>query len=261
MKDRHIFNQDDLNDLGFFEPWVGEKYENGFNGKKVLAVGASHYCDKDLFLCSYRKDCLQCSKKFAMEKLCPHPEISEQPEYNYLSTRMCIEYLFNCGPTLERHLMVYNYFHSAVVGRQKGDTVSDPSERKEFWNSVAFFNFYQNYMLRACQSGYDDEKAKSFIDPLKRVIKTLSPDIVFFWGANVERILKANLQLVDADEEFKSFIYFYEFEGKNIVVMFQDHPTSRYAYHNRLEIAGISYYKWTPIIRRSFEIANYQQST
>ena len=33
-------------DRPFFEPWIGENYENGgLFGKKILALGDSHYCD------------------------------------------------------------------------------------------------------------------------------------------------------------------------------------------------------------------------
>ena len=33
-------------DRPFFEPWIGENYESGgIFGKKILALGDSHYCD------------------------------------------------------------------------------------------------------------------------------------------------------------------------------------------------------------------------
>lgn len=33
-------------DRPFFEPWIGENYENGgLYGKKILALGDSHYCE------------------------------------------------------------------------------------------------------------------------------------------------------------------------------------------------------------------------
>ena len=36
----------DNNDEGFFfVPWIGKNYEDGLKGKKVLVVGASHYCN------------------------------------------------------------------------------------------------------------------------------------------------------------------------------------------------------------------------
>lgn len=36
----------DNNDEGFFFiPWIGKNYEDGLKGKKVLVVGASHYCN------------------------------------------------------------------------------------------------------------------------------------------------------------------------------------------------------------------------
>lgn len=33
-------------DSPYFEPWVGENYENGGTfGKKILVLGNSHYCN------------------------------------------------------------------------------------------------------------------------------------------------------------------------------------------------------------------------
>ena len=249
-----IFNQDNLNDLGFFDPWIGDDYEKGYKGKKVLAVGASHYCDKDRHPCPYREECLQCSKKFALEELCPFPENPRKPKLNYKASQYCIEELLNIGPTFtDNGYKVYNYFHSSFEGRW----IDDPKERELFWNSISFYNFYQNYKPSASQGSYDEEKAKSFIEPFLRVVKALSPDLIFFWGSNVERTIKETfIDLEDVDDEYKEFIYRYYFSGKPTIIMFQDHPTSRYAYHNRLGIAGISYDQWTPIIRRSFEIAN-----
>ena len=39
----------------FFVPFVGKKYKTGINGKKVLVLGASFYCNKHD--CPNFKDC------------------------------------------------------------------------------------------------------------------------------------------------------------------------------------------------------------
>ena len=30
-----------------FRPWVGTNYKKGFQGKKILILGESHYCKED----------------------------------------------------------------------------------------------------------------------------------------------------------------------------------------------------------------------
>ena len=36
---------DNSNEGFFFVPWIGKNYKKGLNEKKVLVVGASHYCN------------------------------------------------------------------------------------------------------------------------------------------------------------------------------------------------------------------------
>ena len=45
----------------FFKPFKGDKYEIGINGKKVLVVGASFYCNKTD--CPFFADCTNVAKK------------------------------------------------------------------------------------------------------------------------------------------------------------------------------------------------------
>ena len=55
----------------FFKPFKGDKYEIGINGKKVLVVGASFYCNKTD--CPFFADCTNVAKKDSSkyDKSCP----------------------------------------------------------------------------------------------------------------------------------------------------------------------------------------------
>lgn len=41
IKNVNVMNENGINYL----PWVGPDYEKGINGKKIMALGHSHYCD------------------------------------------------------------------------------------------------------------------------------------------------------------------------------------------------------------------------
>ena len=59
----------------FFSPWVGNKYNQGISGKKILVLGASHYCNHKGDCC-YFFDCtnehLKDSSLF--DKKCPYTD-------------------------------------------------------------------------------------------------------------------------------------------------------------------------------------------
>ena len=47
----------------FFKPWVGQDYSKGFKHKKIMVLGASHYCNhsKD---CPFFNDCYRISLNY-----------------------------------------------------------------------------------------------------------------------------------------------------------------------------------------------------
>ena len=70
----------------FFIPYIGDKYEIGINGKKVLVLGASFYClNKD---CDFFADCTDYDKKdsSAYNYDCPSKDGDELTLEDILST-------------------------------------------------------------------------------------------------------------------------------------------------------------------------------
>lgn len=55
----------------FFFPHIGDKYNEGINGKKILVIGASFYCPNRN--CTFFKGCTDVTKKDSShyDKLCP----------------------------------------------------------------------------------------------------------------------------------------------------------------------------------------------
>ena len=59
--------KDNSEDGFFFVPWIGRNYNKGLNGKKVLVVGASHYCNHSNICIRHDKE-LKCSNFYDKNK-------------------------------------------------------------------------------------------------------------------------------------------------------------------------------------------------
>jgi hypothetical protein len=138
----------------YFHPWKGNNYEKGFlNGKKILIVGKSHY---------------------------------EGEGYRNLQshfTQDCVKWY------LEPHS---SSFWTNITRCFLTKAESDDIEKKRnFWNSVAFYNFIQ-------ESVGEKEEIKRSIKPTKtmwekavrifpQVIHDLKPDIIFIFSVEAWR--------------------------------------------------------------------------
>ena len=133
-----------------FLPWIGKHYSTtGFAGKRILALGESHYCDKS---------------SDAMEDI----------------TRKVIADLFDPQSEHEAYKNTYTKFAEALLGR---DCLSY-EDKESFWNSIAFYNYVRVPMTGArvapSKKDFKDSEAAFF-----EVLETLRPDIVIVWGSRL----------------------------------------------------------------------------
>ena len=131
-------------------PWIGKHYSTtGFGGKRILALGESHYCDKS---------------SDATEDI----------------TRKVIADLFDPQSEHEAYKNTYTKFAVALLGR---DSLSF-EDKERFWNSIAFYNYVQVPMTGArvapSQKDFNDSEAAFF-----EVLESLRPDIVIVWGSRL----------------------------------------------------------------------------
>lgn len=95
----------------YFLPWVGPNYNAGFNGKKILVVGASHYCNDGCI------DCPKPCRDFTINVI--NKDARADVSTPYKRTFIC--------------------FERAMVNRE----FNSLTERESFWDSVSFYNFCQ----------------------------------------------------------------------------------------------------------------------
>ena len=171
----------------FFVPFVGKKYKTGINGKKVLVLGASFYCNKHD--CPNFKDCTSHNIKDSSpyDKTCP--EYGKQGAELRLEPRYAIEENY---PDYQR----FEKLMREVVGCD----VEDIWEHLAFTNYVQFFvpttNTYKSYL-----SNRDFE---AFIETLVE----LRPDIVISWGmVTIDDVRTNNKYVIDKEKLSESEWY------------------------------------------------------
>ncbi|MEK6451023.1 MULTISPECIES: uracil-DNA glycosylase family protein [unclassified Myroides] len=128
-----------------FKPWVGKHYTKGINGKRVLVLGESHYCDdpKDAVL---------------------------------TMTSDIIRDLYDDDSEHEPYKNTYTKFERALKGR-----VVPFEEKQELWNSVAFYNYVQHPIDEARKAPTAEEFRTS--EPLFfETLEELQPDCAIVWG-------------------------------------------------------------------------------
>lgn len=141
-----------------FLPFVGEKYEHGISfdeegklvlegqGKKVLVLGESHYCDEELSdeeLSSFTRDVLDCY-------------LNSKERYSWMST--------------------FVKFERALFNK-----VTNIEDSKNIWNHLIFYNYLQR-PLRGTRMAGDLKDYKDATDPFFAILMQYQPDYIIVWG-------------------------------------------------------------------------------
>lgn len=180
-----------------FLPWVGENYEKGICGRKVLVLGESHYCAK--------------------------PE-DDTP---YI-TREVIADLLDLGSEHEAYKNTYTKFERALAGK-----VLDWYGKSELWNSVIFYNFVQTPMSGPRTSPSVKEFQDSFA-AFFEVLEQYHPDCVIAWGKRLYDHLppsghQGKAVLLPDGTSLETWAYVLS-DGKCVGVLPIQHPSSGFSW-------------------------------
>lgn len=150
-----------------FRPWVGRQYENGgILGKRVLVLGASHYCGD-----FGSGDCTRCGSDKGPLGRCWYftEDVINEMLYRYDSS--------------EKWMQTFLCFERAVMGKEL-----DQAEREAFWHSIAFYNFLQNATSGPRRTVQTDCYALSGA-AFEEVLHILIPDRIILWGKSLYRMI------------------------------------------------------------------------
>lgn len=138
----------------FFKPWIGDNYDTGIFGKKILAIGESFYCSEE-----------------DIKKLPEGTSMTDKIVTDYLAIRDG-KYRENDGGWTNTYLK----FERSLQGEE-----TTPEDSRKIWNSIAFYNYLQVPMSGARESGslIDYKNAEN---AFFEVINELQPDLIIVWG-------------------------------------------------------------------------------
>ena len=198
-------------DRPFFEPWIGGNYENGgLFGKKILALGDSHYCDS----------CEVCG--VAGEYRCV-TDFTKETVSEYLDGFYGTQGWPSTFRKFERML--------------SGNFYTEKSDAIAIWNSIAFYNFLQTANNTYARTAYLEEYYDKSLPYFWQVLDELSPDIVIVWGNKVWNHLPSEGWVYEPIDEYKEVGY-YERNGKKITFILIKHPSYPHSYDYESEIVN-----------------------
>lgn len=240
----------------FFIPWVGAKYEKGWSGKRILVIGASHYCNhsnkcicpNDSKICNFlhegkcKKGCphyQECTngqtKRFnagcnwmneqnehssAYKELCD--SIEEHKLYGKLeSTTLDEVYLFL--DHVSRNNKSFEKFTNLCIklfDQNIPDFLKDAEDKRVvIWEHIAFANYAQNFQPNSTGNGFQKNDFNAFTD----YISLIKPDIVIVWGCDLGGNLAKNGFKTNAKQE--GYVWKKSVSNKEITFINSYHPS------------------------------------
>ena len=203
-----------------FNPYVGEEYEKGINGKKILVVGASFYCNEKQ--CDHFNKCTNKESRLYNKNCTAYQKISR-----FLEDSPEIE--------IDEGHRAYKRFAKDMLNILGIESNDDYYET--FWCKVAFTNYIQNIL--PSWKTYSSYCSDVDIEALSEVIEDLKPmpDVIIVWGSIVSEPIKRNLCYdVDNQNATSGYVCHIKKGEKDIVLLNTYHPAySKYKDNGNLE--------------------------
>ena len=215
----------------FFNPYVGSEYKNGlFGSKKVLVLGASHYCtynDKsEVFNCPVWEECTSMLKKDSSKfnNCCPYYEnIGWIREYGIKledSASTEIENFFD-SPSQYKTYDNFTKFISDYFGL---------TDVKELWSRLAFVNYVQYFLPTVNTPKLNKDDIVNF-EAFLEILDELQPDIIIAWGSKITNHFK--LDKIQGMVEWlhkRDNDYFWDliYNEKKYIIINSWHPSDPY---------------------------------
>lgn len=207
---------------------MGENYlKSGFNGKKILVLGESHYCTKELA---------------EGGRCCPLCRIENMESDCFSQTEDVIDH-FVYNYSGEPYAQTFLCFERSMMGKELSN-----DERIEFWNSIIFYNYIQFSQARpriAPQQIHWEKSELAFLELLKKYM----PDFIIIWGERLYNGLPdwdGSHSVLEVDGK-STDVWTYNINGKSIPAIKVHHPSSplgkRWLYWNRFYNAFFEKYK------------------
>lgn len=221
----------------FFNPWVGKHYEQGFmNGKKVLVLGASHYC-----LCNDQSEDFHCP----VWGDCTSTETRDSSNYN----TCCPAYINNRwvedGIKLEDDTIteIENFFDVPSSYKTYSNFTNfiidyfGINDAEDVWNRLAFVNYAQYFLPTILTPAFDEKDVRNF-EAFLLTLQELKPDIVIVWGTKTrDHFRKQYIQKMVSKLTMRENDYFWDldYKGNTYILVNCWHPSDHFRWHGSLD--------------------------
>lgn len=206
-----------------FLPWIGEHYENGegFQGKKILILGDSHYCEKPV-----NRNPI-CREKWSDNKNKCSYDCMNNDCYDMTNALMRDNYLpYRKGEKEnQKEFRSHSCFEKIIYGRKSIST----EDSLGFWNNVVFYNYAQHSQSGTCTELEHPEAAPMYMSAINELLEDLdpTPTHIIVWSQRCFNLLPSG---VEEDEEFvveeyKTRVRRYCIKGKIIKAIAIKHPS------------------------------------
>lgn len=201
----------------FFIPYKGDDYSNGINGKKVLVLGASFYCDKTWRSC--HKYCTSTISKDSSRYDLACPEYKGKTDENGNPLRISNE-----PSNIDADYPAYMEFQKLITAATGID---------EMWKHIVFTNYVQ-FFLPSKETKEEYLTERDYLALIEVVQHhEYDPDVIIVWGAPVRDELQRRLtdsckrieKIKNKDRVLR--VHFYN-EKKDRVLVFMHHPITAY---------------------------------
>ena len=200
----------------FFKPYVGDFYDQGINGKRILVVGASFYCSRQE--CIYFSECTSTELKNSSiyDEICPVYKRYEKVLRNEPT------YSVEDGPK------TYRRFSETIK------KITGAPSYEDSWRYVAFTNYVQFFLpsngLNFRSTKPADLSQRDF-DAFIETVEELKPDIIVIWGCVINYPIKeTNQYIIDRQMllETNGYVCYMKYPNRetNVAIINSYHPSS-----------------------------------
>lgn len=191
----------------FFQPRIGQHYQEGFRGYRTLVLGVKHHCT--LKHCRFYEDCVNQRNCALCDAGCP--AYGDRHDLR-LSQSNQIE----IDAFLEEYdrYPIYSYFTKLMLG--KSDDCTE-TEKESFWEQVAFANYLQYFCPSPQVPEYKEDGLTYRIEDWNaflELLDTLQPEVLLVWNS----ALKTLLDKKNAEGEIEGLTYFDDFRSETLTI-------------------------------------------
>lgn len=137
-----------------FQPYIGDDYEQGINGTRLLILGESHYCKERC-----RPVDAEAKSQFTRKII---RDLATSRSYRYFTTILRL-----------------------VLEESRSKKIHS-TPRRDFWNKVAFYNYIQDFVgVKSLDRPLKDQWQDAQ-QPLLNVLERLQPQLVLVTGQELK---------------------------------------------------------------------------